>query len=246
VGIIPAAGRGRRIRDYPLSKVLPKPLFPIGDICLIESSIRLFQQVGIENVLVVVNHKANLIKEFLGDGREWDINIKYIYQERLNGIAGAVALCEPEVGGNFVVSLGDEVTKVDGTIFPMLEMRDRLDAMIVEATVGEWDYRVIKETNEIVFDSNGFIMDIREKPEKPRSLKRGIGLYACRHDVFDLINKVTPSQIRGEVEITDVVKMAAEKGSAYAWSLPGYTLNINTLENLKEADRTMLGWIRPC
>lgn len=243
VGIIPAAGKGRRIREYPLSNILPKPLLPINDICIIESPIRILERAGVDDIIVVVNHKADLIKEYLGDGRNWGVKIRYVYQPKLNGIAGAVMDCEPEVPGDFVVALGDELTILDEgcTIYPMLDEIKHDNVHICVAETYEIDLNIIKDTNEMVTDSGGTIIDMVEKPTDPRVLTRGTGIYACKHSVFDFMKGVPPSKVRGEIEMTDVVNMYAHVGWARSFWLPGHTVNINSFKDLKNAQRTMLG-----
>ena len=238
-GIVLAAGKGRRIRDVALSRILPKPLFPVGGSCIIESPIKLLERSGIDDIIVVVNYKADLIKEFLGDGREWGVHIKYVYQPILNGIAGAIADCGSEIGTeDFVVCLGDEITMTP-SILNLITLFDTGRADLVEGVVLEWDERIIRETNELLMSSDGQIFEIVEKPEKPRSLNRGIGIYVCDNTVLDIINRVRPSQIRGEKEISDVVADVAAKSRAYGVWLEGYTININTNEDYQNAERAL-------
>jgi len=238
-GIVLAAGKGRRIRDVALSRILPKPLFPVGGSCIIESPITLLERSGIDDLIVVVNYKADLIKEFLGDGREWGVHIKYVYQPILNGIAGAIADCASEIDrDDFVVCLGDEITMTPN-IANMLALFETGKAKIVEGVVHEHTEHTIRETNEVLLSSDGQIFEIVEKPQKPRTLNRGIGIYVCENSVLDVIHRITPSKIRGEKEITDVVADLATKGEAYGAWLEGYTININTNEDYQNAERAL-------
>jgi dTDP-glucose pyrophosphorylase len=241
-GVIPAAGKGRRIAASKLTRVLPKPLIPINGMCIIESSIMNLERAGISDIIVIVNYKADLIRDFLDDGRDWGVDIEYVYQPTLNGIGGAILDAESCIPGDFVVALGDEITLTNNIVYILKKLETTPDALIVEAAVNEYDRRIIEQTNEILLDSTGRIMEIREKPVNPRTLTRGIGLYACKHEVLDYIKKTPPSPIRGEIEISDVIaNIIRNGGGAYAEWLQGFTVNINTLDDLLNAERVMIG-----
>ena len=59
--VIMAGGLGTRL--YPYTKILPKPLIPIGDIPILQRIIDRFNSVGCDDFYVIVNHKKNMIKD---------------------------------------------------------------------------------------------------------------------------------------------------------------------------------------
>src|ERR1700682_3653341 len=73
--VILAGGRGTRLRPYTV--VLPKPLMPLGDYPILEVIIRQLAKAGFQRITLAVNHQANLIKAFFGDGSNWGICIDY-------------------------------------------------------------------------------------------------------------------------------------------------------------------------
>jgi len=73
--VILAGGMGTRLRPYTV--VLPKPLMPIGQYPILEVVVRQLARRGFRRVTMAVNHQANLIQAFFGDGARWGLEIDY-------------------------------------------------------------------------------------------------------------------------------------------------------------------------
>lgn len=108
-GIVLAGGSGTRLR--PVTKYLNKHLFPVYDRPMILFSIDTLKKVGITDIMFVVDrYSADKIIEFLGSGADFEVSITYRIQEKPDGIANAISLCESFVGSeNVLVMLGDNI-----------------------------------------------------------------------------------------------------------------------------------------
>ena len=73
--VILAGGKGKRLQ--PFTKILPKPLFPVGDRPIIEILLRQLAKAGINEVFLAVGYQANLIKVILGDGSQFGLKTNY-------------------------------------------------------------------------------------------------------------------------------------------------------------------------
>ena len=105
--VILAGGRGTRLAPY--TKILPKPLMPIGDMPILEVLLRQLRAVNIREVILTVGHLSELLKAFFQDGSQWGLNLRYSYEEKPLGTAGPLSL----VGGlddTFLVANGDVLT----------------------------------------------------------------------------------------------------------------------------------------
>ena len=78
--VILAGGKGSRLRPYTI--VLPKPLMPIGDYPILEVIVRQLVLQGFTHITLAVNHQAELIKAFFGDGSKWGISIEYSLEDQ--------------------------------------------------------------------------------------------------------------------------------------------------------------------
>src|SRR5260370_41891428 len=108
--IILAGGKGTRLRPYTI--VLPKPLMPVGEYPVLEIIVRQLVKKGFGHITMAVNHQANLIKAFFGEGASWDVHIDYsLESEPLSTIAPLTLI--PDVPEHFFLMNGDVLAGLD-------------------------------------------------------------------------------------------------------------------------------------
>ena len=108
--IVLAGGKGARLAPY--TRILPKPLLPIGDMPILEVLLRQMKRAGIEEVVLTVGHLAHLLRTFFMDGEQWGMHISYSYEEHPLGTAGPLALING-LDSTFLVTNGDVLTTLD-------------------------------------------------------------------------------------------------------------------------------------
>ncbi|HEY4211515.1 MAG TPA: nucleotidyltransferase family protein [Steroidobacteraceae bacterium] len=126
--IVLAAGRGERLR--PITDTLPKPLVPIAGKPLIGYHLHALARVGVRDVVINLSWLGSVIRETLGDGRDYGVRISYsdegpVALETGGGIFKALPLLGPDP---FLVVNGDVWTDVD---LASLKLRDDADAQLV-------------------------------------------------------------------------------------------------------------------
>jgi len=99
--VIMAGGEGARLS--PFTKILPKPLMPIGDKPIIEIIIDRFMDYGCDNFYLSVNYKSNIIKAYFSDF-EHQYRIVYIEEELPLGTAGSLHFLKHRIKGPFFLS----------------------------------------------------------------------------------------------------------------------------------------------
>lgn len=108
--IILAGGLGTRLRPYTV--VLPKPLMPIGDFPILEVVIRQLARHGFDHVTLAVNHQAEIIRAFCGDGTKWGIRVDYSLEQVPLGTIGPLRLIK-DLPADFLVMNGDILTDLN-------------------------------------------------------------------------------------------------------------------------------------
>lgn len=108
--VILAGGKGARLSPY--TKILPKPLMPIGDMPILEVLLRQMKRAGVQDVILTVGHLANLLRTFFMDGQQWGMNISYSYEPEPLGTAGPLSLIKG-LNSTFIVANGDVLTTLD-------------------------------------------------------------------------------------------------------------------------------------
>ena len=108
--VILAGGKGTRLQPYTV--VLPKPLMPIGDYPILEVIIRQLVRQGFTDVTLAVNHQANILKAFFGDGNKWGVHLDYSLERKPISTIAPLSLI-PDLPENFLLMNGDVLTDFD-------------------------------------------------------------------------------------------------------------------------------------
>jgi len=239
VGVIPAAGKGRRVSDLPLTRVLPKPMLPILNKPILEYVIENMKKMGVEDVYLIVGFKKEIVQEYFGHGEDFGVKIEYIEQANPQGIAHAIELTQDYIKEPFVVILGDDLT-IAKSLNNIVETFQVKNAIAVEGVVHEENVNILKRTCCVLLDEKGKIIDIEEKPSAPKSNVRGCGVYIFDPIVYDYIKRTPILPPRYEKEITNTIRLMTMEGPVYGSFIDGVNININTMVDLFEAMQLLL------
>jgi NDP-sugar pyrophosphorylase family protein len=112
--VVLAGGKGTRLRPYTV--VLPKPLMPICEYPILEVVVRQLARYGFRHITLAVNHQAELIKAFFGDGGKWGLSIDYSLEHEPLSTMGPLRLIE-DLPDDFLVMNGDILSDLDLRFF---------------------------------------------------------------------------------------------------------------------------------
>lgn len=112
--IILAGGKGTRLKPYTVT--MPKPLVPVGEMPILEIIIRQLIKYDFNHITLAVNHMAEFIKAFFGDGSRWGITIDYTLETQPLSTMGPLTLIN-DLPENFLVMNGDVLSDLDFGIF---------------------------------------------------------------------------------------------------------------------------------
>lgn len=229
-GLIAAGGNGTRLR--PLTYVTNKHLLPIYNKPMIYYPLQTLIDAGVKDILIVSGKEhAGHFLNLLGSGRAFGVNLSYEVQDEAGGIAQVVGLARQFTGANsLAVILGDNIFEQNDVIKHALTdyKKGGEGAMIFLKTVADPERFGVAEIK------GDRIVNIEEKPTKPKSNLAVTGLYLYDHHVFDIIDTLEPSG-RGELEITDVNNAYIQKNQMKYQILAGEWTDAGTFDTLLKA-----------
>lgn len=228
-GVILAGGLGTRL--HPLTRVTNKHLLPVFDKPMIYYPLESLVKSGITEILIVTGgNKAGDFLQLLGNGADVGLkHLNYTYQKGEGGIAEALSLAEHWVGDdNVCVILGDNL--FEKSIEPHVRAfeEQKAGARILLKEVDD------PERFGVAVLSGDRVIEIEEKPKRPRSNLAVVGVYFYDQHVFDIIKTLEPSG-RGELEITDVNNAYIREGTLRASHLEGWWTDAGTHASLLRA-----------
>jgi dTDP-glucose pyrophosphorylase len=207
--VIMAGGFGTRL--YPYTKILPKPLIPIGDLPIAEHIINRFHSFGCMQFYLVVNHKKNMIKAYFNEVDK-AYNVTYVDEDKPLGTGGGLSLLKGKINSTFILSNCDILIEEDyEKMYQYHKKEKNLITMVCSLKNVRIPYGVID------IDETGSIESMKEKPEL--SFFVNTGMYIVEPKV---IEELEEDKVIGFPDIMDKYKSAGEKIgiypiSEYAW-----------------------------
>jgi dTDP-glucose pyrophosphorylase len=153
--VIMAGGFGTRL--HPLTAEVPKPMLPLGDRPIIEHIVLQLREAGIQQMRVTTHYRPDQIKEHLGDGQKFGVEIDYVNEDRPLGTAGALGLMPPWRSTLLVIN-GDILTQLN---YQSMLAFHRENKAVMTVGVRQYSFQMPYG----VIETEG--IDIRRVSEKP-------------------------------------------------------------------------------
>jgi NDP-sugar pyrophosphorylase family protein len=220
--IILAGGKGTRLR--PFTTTLPKPLMPIGEHSILEIIIGQLKKAGITKITIAVNHMADLIMAFFGDGKRFGIEIAYSMEDKPLGTVGPLKIIKnlPE---NFLVMNGDVMSDIDYA--DLITSHINSKALFTIATYKRdslIDFGVLEINNE-THQLSKFI----EKPTYHFDVSMGI--YVMNRELLNFVPKDIPYGIDQLA-----INLLSKGESVHTFPFAGYWLDIGRPDDYDKAN----------
>ena len=180
--IILAGGKGTRLKPY--TAVFPKPLVPVGEVPILEVIIRQLATNGFTHITIALNHLAEIIKAFFGDGSKWGIKIDYSLEDKPLNTMGPLKLIS-DLPNNFLVMNGDVLTDLN-----YAELYDDHVAQENLFTISAYERQQKVDFGVLDIGNDKKLTGFREKPVYEYNVSMGV--YVLNRKILDVIPDDTP------------------------------------------------------
>lgn len=247
--IIPAAGFGTR--SLPVTKVIPKELFPIHNKPSIQYVVEEAAAAGIEQILIIVSRSKNLIIDYFDHSLELEMflqkvnksalmekvklpNVKLYFtrQPLARGLGDAVRLGKEFVGDDpFAVLLQDDLIVGSG-LGELIEVYEETKShvvalkMVEEKFLKNYGVAQVKQKQDKLYE----VLDMVEKPQKnPPSNLAVIGRYVFNPSIMNALTAQKPGA-DAEIQLTDSIRKVLESEKCYGKVISGERYDIAMID----------------
>jgi dTDP-glucose pyrophosphorylase len=213
-----------------LTEELPKPMIPVRGKPILLHIIEGLRSAGVERVQIIVGYKAEVVRDFFGNGSAFGVAVEYATQVVQDGTGRVVELSREFVGDNpFVLSYGD-ILVAPANYSKLTTLEDSEALISVKRNEAE-----MAKGGCVVVDDQMCLTDLIEKPEgKPPSPWYNAGVYSFKPSIFEFTARLQRSP-RGEFELTDAIRgLGQASGRVRAVELSGDWADVRDPEVLAQ------------
>ena len=177
--VIMAGGKGTRLD--PFTRVLPKPLIPMGDQTMIEKIINGFSRQGFKNFFLTLNYKSKIIENYLSDVIK-NVKVSYIKEKKFLGTAGSLSLLKPKIKDDIIITNCDTLIEINYSEVLDYHKKNKYDFTVVASTK---EFEV--PYGACIINDKGELKKLKEKPKY--NLLVNVGFYILKAELLRLIKK---------------------------------------------------------
>ncbi len=218
--IILAGGKGTRLKPYTV--VLPKPLMPVGEHPIMEVIIKQLASYAFTHITLAVNHQADIIKAFFGNGEKWNLKIDYSLEDKPLSTMGPLKLIK-DLPDNFLIMNGDILTDLNfGKFYDEHCASRNIFTVSAAKRIQMTEYGVLIKNNE------NQLVDFKEKPKE--NFLVSMGVYMANKKILDII---PDNQAYGFDHL--MLELIKQKNFAMTKEHIGYWLDIGRPDDYAQA-----------
>ena len=224
--VIMAGGLGTRL--YPYTKILPKPLIPVGEKPIIELIIDRFCDYGCKDIRMIVNYKKGMIKSYFGDLAPQNYTVDFVDEGEFLGTGGGLCLMKGQMDSTFFFSNCDTLLDVDyGDIYQYHKNHGNVITMICAYKHYTVPYGVVE------MGANGTIEAMREKPQLDFLTNTGVYVVEPR-----VIEELEDGKKQGFPDVIEKYRRAGEKVGVYPINEASW-MDMGQMEELEKMRRRL-------
>lgn len=219
--VILAGGLGKRLN--PFTKVIPKPLLPIGEKSVLEIQVERLKSHGFNEIFLATNYKSDYIERYFSDTPHEGVKLHFSREEKPLGTVGPLTLLKDKLDEPFVLMNGDILTLIDfRKLYHHALDKETILTVAIKQIIMPFSFGNI-------FYEGDFVTGIEEKPDIKTSILAGI--YLIHPQIFEYIPENT------YYGMDSLIKDLLNRQIPIAYYLMSeYWLDIGNIEDYSEAE----------
>ena len=226
VAVIMAGGKGSRLRSITNDEI-PKPMVPVDGKPLLEYQVGKLKSYGIKKIVMIVGHLGEKIVDHFKDGKDFGVEIDYIFEKEPLGTAGAFYYLKDKIDAkDFMLVFGDVFFDMD---FDRMEdfhfKNSALTTLLAHPNGHPYDSDLIRmdDTGRVIgFDSKHNVRDYWYDNMV------NAGMYIINRKLLDLVKEPVKTDFEKDI-LANQVKLGA---NIYAYHTPEYVKDVGTVDRI--------------
>ena len=224
--IIMAGGKGTRL--YPYTRILPKPLIPIGDIPILERIFNRMSSYGVEDIYLTVNYKKEMIKSYFSES-DHTYRIHYVNEEQPMGTAGSISLIEDKFEKPVIVTNCDILIEADYGNIMKYHQESGNDLTIISSLKN-----TVIPYGVLYSEKQGQITSMEEKPQITHLINTG--MYVINPEFLEWIPK---DRVFHMTDLVELMIQRNKRVGMYPISENAF-LDMGEFEELKKMEERLM------
>ena len=226
LAVIMAGGKGSRLLSITNDEI-PKPMVPVDGKPLLEYQVEKLKTYGIKKIVMIVGHLGEKIVDHFKDGKDFGVEIDYIFEKEPLGTAGAFYYLKDKIDAkDFMLVFGDIFFDMD---FDRMEdfhfKNSALTTLLAHPNGHPYDSDLIQtdDTGRVIgFDSKHNVRDYWYDNMV------NAGMYIINKRLLDLVKEPVKTDFEKDI-LANQVKLGA---NIYAYHTPEYVKDVGTVDRI--------------
>ena len=216
--VIMAGGKGTRVAS--IASDIPKPMIPICSKPILEHQLECLKRNGLTDIILVVGHLGQHIKDYFGNGSTFGCSISYYTETEPLGTAGALYRL-PELSGDFIVLNGDIIFDIDfSRMIAFHRERKAWATLAVHPNSHPFDSALIE--SDAANTVTGWLNKEDERTYYKNQVNAGIHILSK-----ELLANCPQAKEKIDLD-RDILKPSIPTGRVFAYSTPEYIKDMGT------------------
>jgi len=224
--VILAGGIGSRLGK--LTKKIPKALIKINGKPFIYYQLKLLSKTGVKEVILCVGYLGDQIKKYVGDGKKFNLNVKYSFEKKLLGTGGAVKNAFSLIKKDFFIMYGDTYLPVN-----LIKIQEKYIRLKSKSLITIYENHNKLDKSNVFFNGKSIIYNKNNYLKKMKYIEYGVSIFSKK--IFNYFNN------KKKFDLSDVFYFLSKKKLLNYYVVKKRFYEIGSISGLKDSKKYLKG-----